>query len=181
MADDFATDAVGVVSSRTFAADDIGGKLHPRVKVEFGADGSATDVSSASPLPVSVPAAARTSDSVAAVDSTDAVMSNLTALTPKFAKIVASAAGITTIVALVAGKKIRVLRWSVVCNAAVNVKWQSSVTPTDLTGLYYFAINGGISEDYCKVGHFETVSGEALTINLSAAIAVGGCLTYVEV
>lgn len=34
------------------ATDDIGGVKHQRVKVEFGADGSATDVSPASPLPV---------------------------------------------------------------------------------------------------------------------------------
>jgi hypothetical protein len=34
------------------AADDIGGVKHQRVKVEFGADGSATDVSSANPLPI---------------------------------------------------------------------------------------------------------------------------------
>lgn len=34
------------------AADDIGSVWHQRVKVEFGADGSATDVSQANPLPV---------------------------------------------------------------------------------------------------------------------------------
>jgi hypothetical protein len=35
----------------TVAADDIGGVLHQRVKISAGADGSATDVSAASPLP----------------------------------------------------------------------------------------------------------------------------------
>lgn len=34
------------------ATDDIGGVKHQRVKVEYGADGSATDVSSTNPLPV---------------------------------------------------------------------------------------------------------------------------------
>lgn len=34
------------------AADDIGGTKHQRVKIQHGADGAATDVSSASPLPV---------------------------------------------------------------------------------------------------------------------------------
>jgi hypothetical protein len=34
------------------AADEISGKQHQRVKVQHGADGSATDVSSASPMPV---------------------------------------------------------------------------------------------------------------------------------
>lgn len=34
------------------ATDDIGGVQHQRVKVQYGTDGSATDVSSANPLPV---------------------------------------------------------------------------------------------------------------------------------
>lgn len=41
----------------TLAADDIAGIHHQRVKIQHGADGSATDVSSASPLPVDVIAA----------------------------------------------------------------------------------------------------------------------------
>lgn len=36
------------------ATDDIGGTKHQRVKVQHGADGSATDVSSAAPLPVEI-------------------------------------------------------------------------------------------------------------------------------
>lgn len=40
-------------SGATVAADDIGGVLHQRVKIGVGADGSATDVSSANPMPVS--------------------------------------------------------------------------------------------------------------------------------
>lgn len=36
----------------TFAYDDVGGVMHPRAKLEFGPDGSATDVSPANPLPV---------------------------------------------------------------------------------------------------------------------------------
>src|SRR5437588_11168431 len=38
----------------TGAADDVGGVLYPRVKVTQGADGSATDVSSAAPLQVTL-------------------------------------------------------------------------------------------------------------------------------
>jgi len=36
----------------TFAADDIGGVMHPRVKIQQGDDGSATDVSASNPLQV---------------------------------------------------------------------------------------------------------------------------------
>jgi hypothetical protein len=41
-------------SGATVAADDIGGVLYQRVKIGVGADGSATDVSSAAPMPVNV-------------------------------------------------------------------------------------------------------------------------------
>lgn len=105
-----------------------------------------------------------------------------TLLTPKFAKITASSSGATTIVAAVTSKKIRVLAWDTTVNAAVNFKWQSHVTPTDLTGLYYTGgQGGGVARSFNPIGYFETVAGEALDINLSSAVAVGGCLTYVEV
>lgn len=41
----------------TVAADNIGGVLHQRVKIGIGADGSATDVSAANPMPITAPAA----------------------------------------------------------------------------------------------------------------------------
>ena len=47
----------------TVAADDIGGVKHQRVKIQHGADGSATDVSTASPLPVSDAGGSLTVDS----------------------------------------------------------------------------------------------------------------------
>src|SRR5438105_2136018 len=182
--------------SDTIATDDIGGIKYQRVKVTYGADGSSTDASTASPLPVTgylaagtnnigdidvltVPAADRTTDSIAAALQTSALMSGLTVLTPKYAAITASASGVTTIVALVAAKKIRILSWQLVTNAAVNVKWQSHTTTATATGLHYFGINSGIAVPFSPFGHFETVAGEALDINLSGAVAVGGSLVYV--
>lgn len=46
--------AITAGSGTTIAADDIGGVLHQRVKISQGADGSATDVSSAAPLQVTL-------------------------------------------------------------------------------------------------------------------------------
>jgi hypothetical protein len=112
---------------------------------------------------------------------TGAVYSGTTALTPKFAAIAASSSGASTLVALVSSKKLRVLSVALVANAAVNVKFQSHVTPTDITGLFYLAANGGFVLPFSPAGHFETVSGEALDINLSGAVAVGGVVTYIEV
>jgi hypothetical protein len=103
------------------------------------------------------------------------------AVTPKFAKIAVSSSGVNIVVAAVTSKKIRVLSYVLVANAAVNVKWQSHTTPTDLTGLDYLAANTGVSSGYSPVGHFESLSGESLDLNLSGAVAVGGHLTYIEV
>ena len=112
---------------------------------------------------------------------TSSIYSGTTALTPKFAAITASSSGATTIVAAVSSKKIRVISYVVVANAAVNIKFQSSTGNTDKTGLLYLGTNGGVSGAYALTGHFETASGDALNINLSSAVAVGGHLTYVEV
>ncbi len=120
-------------------------------------------------------------DSIASYDATDAIMNGITPLTPKFAKITASSSGATTLVAAVTGKKIRVTNLILIANGAVNVKFQSHVTPTDLTGLLYLNSNGGFAPGYDKTGHFETVSGEALDINLTGSVAVGGWLKYIEV
>lgn len=49
MADNFTTPVPG---GKTFAADEVDGKLHQRVKPTFGVDGEATDVSASNPLPV---------------------------------------------------------------------------------------------------------------------------------
>ena len=143
--------------------------------------GTVTNVTTVGTItnPVGLAAGTNLVGRVAGSDETGTIYSGTTALTPKFAKIVASASGNTSVLALVSGKKIRVLRASFVANGSVNVKFQSNTT--DVTGLWYmtqFASGGG---GYCPVGLFETASGEALNINLSASVAVQGIITYVEV
>lgn len=66
MADNFVTNAGS--GGDTFAADEITGVKHQRVKVQHGADGSATDVSAASPLPVT-DAAGATETTLAALNT----------------------------------------------------------------------------------------------------------------
>lgn len=102
------------------------------------------------------------------------------ALTPKFASIAVSSSGDNSIVALVATKKIRVLSLKLTANGAVNAKWRSNTT--DKTGLSYFAAAGdGEVLPFNQCGWFETAAGEALNLNLSGAVAVGGHISYVEV
>jgi hypothetical protein len=98
---------------------------------------------------------------------------------PKFAAISAPNSGNNEVVAAVSGKKIRVLGYVLVASGAVNAKFRS--TNTDKTGLLYLAQNGGVSAPFSPVGHFETAAGEALNLNLSGSVAVGGHLVYVEV
>lgn len=97
-----------------------------------------------------------------------------------FASITASSSGATTLVAAVSSKKIRVVALSLVANAAVNVKFQSHVAG-DISGLYYLAANGGMVLPASQYGWFETTAGEALDINLSGAIPVGGSLVYTTI
>lgn len=103
-----------------------------------------------------------------------------TSLTPKFAVISESSSGNNEVVAAVSGKKIRVLQWIVSASAAVNFKWRTA--STDITGLFYASAAGaGAGGAFCPVGHFETADDEALNLNLSGAVAVGGSVVYVEI
>lgn len=103
----------------------------------------------------------------------------------KFSKIDASSSGSNTIVAAVAGKKIRVLSYVIIAAGAVTAKWQSA--STDLTGAMSLAANGGAAPSVSVLapggvyGLFETASGEALNLNLGGAVNVSGHLTYIEV
>ena len=42
-------------SGATIAADEIGGVLYQRMKIGIGADGTATDISTANPMPITAP------------------------------------------------------------------------------------------------------------------------------
>lgn len=130
----------------------------------------------------SQPARVATTDTITAKIATDAIQNGTTALTPKFAAIAASASGNNTLIAAVTSKKIRVLAYNLIGNGAVNAKFQSGASGTDLTGLKYIAAaGGGICAPFNPVGWFESASGVLLNLNLSGAVAVGGEIVYVEV
>lgn len=94
------------------------------------------------------------------------------------AAIAVSASGASTIVAAVTAKQIVVVAMSLIASAAVNVKAQSHTTPTDLTGLWYLAANGGLVLPFNQGGWFASKVGEALDLNLSGAVPCGGSITY---
>ena len=101
------------------------------------------------------------------------------------AVIAASSSGNNEIVAAhtsPTAKKIQVIAYWLSSSGTVNAKWRSA--STDKSGLLYCVANVGIvvpglalSDEEFKPW-YETVAGEALNLNLSAAVAVGGAVVY---
>ncbi len=117
---------------------------------------------------------------IAAGDQLGVIYSGAAALTPVTAPINVSASGNTTVVAAVAGKRIYVLRWSVRASGPVTIQWLDTAAAV-LSGprpLVAYASDGG---DYCPASIYQTGVGNGLVLDLSAAVAVGGELTYVVV
>ncbi len=129
----------------------------------------------------SQPARSATADAITAKLATDAIMNGLTALTPKFAVIDAATSGDNTLVAAVSGKKIRVVALFLVAAGTVNARFESGAGGTALTGQMNLVANSGFSLPFNPVGWFETAATTLLNLELSAAVSVDGCLTYVEV
>jgi hypothetical protein len=92
----------------------------------------------------------------------------------------ASSSGNNTIVASVAGRRIVVTKYKIVAAGAVTVTFESS-GGTVLDGPCAYAANGGVCEPDSENGHFSTLPGEALVLNLSGAVQVGGHVKYAVV
>lgn len=122
-----------------------------------------------------------TQDAVVVKADVSALHDGLTALTPKFVIIDAATSGDNTILAAVATKKIRVVALFLVSAGTVNVRFESGAAGTALTGQMNLIANTGFVLPFNPVGWFETAANTLLNLELSAAISVDGCLTYVEV
>lgn len=104
------------------------------------------------------------------------------------AVIAASGAGDNTIVSAVAGYSIRVLHFVLsFSSAAVNAQWKSDVGggAVNLTGILYGPLAAGQPQTIAAGevapagrGLFQTASGKALNLNLSAGSPVGGFIVY---
>lgn len=167
--------------SDTLASDDIAGVKHQRVKIEYGADGSATDVSTANPLPVLAGSTAAPLP-VAGHGGGGYIDENGVKLTVKRASVnLASATTNGTVVAAVAAKKIRVLSLVALCgNAATNLGFTSDTTAISPT--FQNGANSGMVLTDNPRGWFETTSGEALNGTTSASgVTTGVHVVYVEV
>lgn len=100
---------------------------------------------------------------------------------PAFAKVDTSTSGDNTIVAAEAGRKIKLLSYVLVADGAVFVRWKSGAS-TNLSGRLSLAANGGAVAPPANPDAgpwLETSAGEALVLNLSGAVEVGGHISYV--
>jgi len=96
----------------------------------------------------------------------------------KRAKISTSTTG-AALVAAVTAKKIQVMALIIMGDGDTDVTLNSASTA--LTGAMPLAVSGnGLVVPFCGVPWLETVAGEALTVTLSAAVAISGCLVYLE-
>lgn len=121
---------------------------------------------------------------VAAADS-DTLYIGSTAYTVKRAKISAADSGENTLVSAVASKKIRVLSLALISNGSVDLYFNNATDGGlfgDSTNKVDLQQSTGFVLPHNPHGWFQTgTNNEALRLNLSAAIAVAGSLTYIEV
>lgn len=111
--------------------------------------------------------------------SSDVMMEGIEPIDYKYAIIQENGSGDNEVVPLVASKRIKVVAYNFMSAGAVNAKWRSGTT--DISGLSYMDAAGkGKVAPFNPGGWFRTAAGEALNLNLSGAVAVGGELVYVE-
>lgn len=130
---------------------------------------------------LSQPALDRLTDNVGVALQTDVLLSDTTALTPKFAVIDVASSGDNTLVAAVTAKKIRVLAAVLVSAGTVTTRFEDGAGGTAMTGQMSLVANSGFTLPFNPLGWFETGSNTLLNLELSAAISVDGSLVYVEV
>lgn len=96
-----------------------------------------------------------------------------------YAPIAAAESGNNTLVAAVAGKKIRVVSCVLVMTGtAVTCRLESGADGTALSGLMTPAQGSAITFAYNPAGWFETAAGSLLNLELGGAQAVAGALAY---
>ena len=94
---------------------------------------------------------------------------------------VEAGAGDSTIAAAVTGAVIRVLALALSGSAATTVRLESTAGGTALTGTMHLGVNTSIVLPYNPVGWGDTVKGELLNLENSAAATISGVLVYEEI
>lgn len=112
---------------------------------------------------------------------TDEMSLGTAPLIPKFAKVDCASNGDNTLVAAVAGKRIRVLAGVLVAAGTVVAAFQSGASGTALTGAMSLVASSGFTVPFCPLGNFQTAAGVLLNLSLDGSVQVSGWLVYIEV
>lgn len=86
--------------------------------------------------------------------------------------------GNNTLVAAVTGYKIRVYNVVLISGGDMTVRFESAADGTALSGQMTVTSASGFAPGFDPYGHFETLSGELLNLELSAATTADGWLVY---
>jgi len=97
----------------------------------------------------------------------------------RWAEINVTAIGNTTVLTGIPGQKLTVVSLDFVVSAAVSISWLSAATT--IRNAQAFAANSGMARDLVRPYYLQTNPGEALIMNLSAAVNVRGALGFVQV
>jgi hypothetical protein len=158
------------------AVDEISGSDYQRVKVSWGAEGTANDAAVATPFPVQPVVGAVAVSSSAPLPVIQSPLS--TDLTE--AAINAAASGNNTLIAAGgASNKIRIYKLFLVVNGgAVNLKFQDGAAGTDFFPVLPFSDKQAWVLDYDGRPWFTGSANTLFNMNLSAAIQVSGRIYY---
>ena len=96
----------------------------------------------------------------------------------KYAVIDAATSGNNTLVAAVAGKKIRILAVFMIAAGTVIARFESAADGTAMSGQMNLAITSGFCLPFSEAGWGETVAGDLLNLELGGAVSVDGMLVY---
>ena len=99
----------------------------------------------------------------------------------QYAAVDVSSAGDNTIVAAVAGKKIRLLSIFLITSSNLAIAFESGASGVALTGDMELSRKTPFVLPFNPEGWFETAEGALLNLELGGATAMAGCLSYVEV
>ena len=94
----------------------------------------------------------------------------------RYAVVSLSAGGDMEVVAAIPGKRLYVLASAVVPDMSVDIQWKSGTTA--ISGVIPMDAKGVDNPSYCPYGNFRTATGEALVLNSSSAVDIGGHITY---
>jgi hypothetical protein len=114
-----------------------------------------------------------------AKDDANFVIYNQTIYPVKTAFSNPAASGDNVVVAAVAGKKVLIIEYDLIANGAVNAFFKDGSSAISSTK--YLVANTGIARPSRRILFGNAAVNTAININLSAAIAVGVQVWYIEV